>query len=432
LTHELRAEFLSNVVLDGNGSNFLQEAPKITFIGKTHLLSSYISDSRDLPTHDPRSFDIAGFRVTEYIVDANTKAVIAPIKAVELVALDGISDQSLFAFNVRGPLGKTQVNRDIVKSIRDKTLHKMFPLFHNGITVIASDVTLEAERLSVTGYHVVNGCQSLTALFNTRGSLTDDLRVLVKFIKMDPASAVAQNITEYSNNQNPTKARDFKANHPIQIRLQNEFRDSYPGQYVFEIKRGEDIGSGTRISNEEAGLYLRAFDLKEPWATHRKYEVFDEKHADLFGRPDVTADRIVFCQILAEEITEGLKNLKKQLFARYVLTKYLLMYVLREIFENDDQWEKMQSNPAKFVRDATLRNYFRTCVRNVVDEVIIDLDSEVNDLGDDFDYRDKLRDQEWVKEMRRELVTDYRKQVSRHRVASFNEEWVAATAATTG
>jgi hypothetical protein len=341
-THELRAEFLSNAELDSNGSNFLQETPIVTFISKSHLISSYISDSRDPPIHDPRAFDIAGFRVTEYIVDASTKAVIAPIKAIELVTLEGISDQSLFAFNVRGPLGKTQVNRDIVKSIRDKALHKLFPLFHNGITVIASDVTLDAERLTVQGYHVVNGCQSLTALFNTRASLTDDLRVLVKFIEMDPESAVAQNITEYSNNQNPTKARDFKANHPIQIRLQNEFKMNYSGQYVFEIKRGEDIGSGTRISNEEAGLYLRAFDLKEPWATHRKYEVFDEKHADLFGRPDVTADRIVLCNIVAEEITEGLRNLRNQLFAKYVLTKFFLMYVLREIFDNDDLTEAIQ------------------------------------------------------------------------------------------
>jgi hypothetical protein len=101
-THELRAEFLSNVEIDANGNGFLQEAPRIVFVGRSHLLSSYISDVRELPRHDPKSFDIAGYPVTEYIVDANTKAVIAPIKATELVTLEGISDQSLFAFNVRG------------------------------------------------------------------------------------------------------------------------------------------------------------------------------------------------------------------------------------------------------------------------------------------------------------------------------------------
>jgi hypothetical protein len=133
----------------------------------------------------------------------------------------------------------------------------------------------------------------------------------------------------------------------------------------------------------------------------------------------------VLCHILAEEVAEGLRRLRNQLFARYVLTKYLLMYVLREIFDNDDLGEEMRSDPARFVRDPTLRCHFRECVRNVIEDVIIDLDSEVNDLGDDFDYRDKLRDQNWVKELRRELVTDYRKQVSRGRIESFSAEWAA-------
>ena len=57
---------------------------------------------------------------TAYNNRGECEAIIAPIKATELVALNGISDQSLFAFNVRGPLGKTGVNQDIVKSIREQ------------------------------------------------------------------------------------------------------------------------------------------------------------------------------------------------------------------------------------------------------------------------------------------------------------------------
>jgi hypothetical protein len=235
--------------------------------------------------HAPISFEISGFHVTEYIVDENTKAAIAPIKATELVALEGIADQSVFAFNVRGPLGKTQVNRDIVSSINNPSSHKLFPLFHNGITVIAKQLDTNSEKISVSDYFVVNGCQSITALFDNRYKITSDLRVLAKFIKMDPASSVAEMITRFSNNQNGVRPRDFKANHPIQIRLQNEFDRDYSGQYAYEIKRGEADRPGVTISNEDAGLFLRAFDLKEPWATHRKYEVFDDKHGDLFARP---------------------------------------------------------------------------------------------------------------------------------------------------
>ena len=54
--------------------------------------------------------------------------------------LQGISDQSIFDYNVRGALGNTKINKGIVRSIKDKSLHKQFPLFHNGITIVAEDV----------------------------------------------------------------------------------------------------------------------------------------------------------------------------------------------------------------------------------------------------------------------------------------------------
>jgi len=88
----------------------------------------------------------------------------------------GIADQSVFAFNVRGPLGKTQVNKDIVASIGDATSHKLFPLFHNGVTIIARELDTTADAVSMSDYFVVNGCQSLTALYDNRNRLTGDLR----------------------------------------------------------------------------------------------------------------------------------------------------------------------------------------------------------------------------------------------------------------
>ena len=152
-----------------------------------------------------------------------------------IVDLDGIANQSLFAYNVRGPLGKTQVNKDITKSILNRGTHKLFPLFHNGITVIAGDVDVVDGAITVKDYFVVNGCQSLNALFVNRKSLTDDLRVLTKIIMLDPNSKQAQDITERSNNQNSVKARDFMSNNRIQIRLQNEIRHLYEREYGFEI-----------------------------------------------------------------------------------------------------------------------------------------------------------------------------------------------------
>jgi hypothetical protein len=422
-TYEVRGEFISNIDPDANGEAYLRITPNITFVGKTALRQTYISDSRDVPQHAAATFDIHGYQATEYIVDADTKAVIAPIKALELVALDGIADQSLFAYNVRGPLGRTQVNKDIVKSINSTDRHKIFPLFHNGITIVAREVGVDLEKITAAEYFVVNGCQSLTALYDNKTRLTDGLRVLVKFIKTDPGANLAEMITKFSNNQNGVRPRDFKANHPIQIRLQNEINKLYSGQYSYEIKRGESVGHGEIISNEDAGLFLRAFDLKEPWATHRKYEVFEDKHGDLFARPEVTADHIVLCQVINEAIIVALPKINNHLLGRYALTKYLLLYVVGEILNGDELSQEIADSPMKFVREIPQRDHFRECISQILADVVIDLNAEVDGLGEDFDYRDKLRDSKWVTEISKKVVADHRKLVARGRISSFNDEW---------
>ncbi len=130
-----------------------------------------------------------------------------------------------------------------------------------------------------------------------------------------------------------------------------------------------------------------SFDLKEPWGTHRKYQVFEEKYADLFARPEVSADRIVLCQVIIEAILDTLINIENKLFAKYGLTKHLLLYIIRSIIEQDSLSKDLLSNPALFVRNFDERTHFKKCIRRIIDDVIIDINAEIRELGDDFDYR---------------------------------------------
>jgi hypothetical protein len=421
--YELRGFYVCNMELDANGTAFLAAEPSIYFTGKQKLQDTYISDARTQSTGTKASFDITGYTPAEYIVDQTTRAFIAPIRAIELVRLSGISDQSLFAYNVRGPLGRTQVNKDIVSSIKSPGTHRLFPLFHNGITIICQKADMTLDSITIEDYFVVNGCQSLTSMYENQKFLTSDLRVLTKFIQMDLDSNLSDQVTHYSNNQNGVKARDFKANHAIQIRLQNEFADHYAAEYFYEVKRGELTLDGERITNEEAGLYLMAFDLKEPWATHRKYQVFDERYNVLFARPEVTADRIVMLHVLMKLISNESSSLRNGLFGKYILTRYFILYVLRQIFENDSEGSQVIKNPAKYVRGIDERERFETCVRTILKDIVIDLNAEVAEYGDDFDYRGQLRDQDWVKEKAKAIVSSYLKLVQRTRVQSFESLW---------
>jgi len=249
------------------------------------------------------------------------------------------------------------------------------------------------------------------------------LRILTKLVQVDVSSELSKNITWYSNNQNGIKPRDSKANNPFQIRLQNEFLTNYSNQYWFEIKRGERVGPGDKISNEEAGLYLMSFDLKEPWATHRKYQVFDEKYSDLFCRPEVSADRIVMCYIMMKAITSSTAKIENTLFGKYALTERAMLYMLRCILENDSLGKELIANPAPFVRHPKARSHFTACVSGIVNDIIVDLNAEVKELGPDFDYRGKLRDPDWVKNLSKDVVSSYLKLVQRDRIPSFETEW---------
>lgn len=422
---EVRGVFLSNTILDANGSSYLKHSKNIRFIGAGELLNTYVSDQKDSLKIGKATFDISSYSVASYAADKNLKAVIAPVSAKELVKLSGIRDQSLFSLNVRASLGNTPVNKGIVQSIKNPDLHKSFPFFHNGITVLAQKVSNDEKKITIENYFVVNGCQSLNALYQHKADITDNLLLLTKFIQVDAKSEISEIITAYSNNQNGVKPRDFKSNDPIQTRLQNEFKDRFKNEFAFEVKRGEPIHGVEVITNETAGLTLIAFDLKEPWTTHRKYQVFEDKYSDIFGRPEVTASRIVLCHVLLCEITSRLNELENKLIAKYALTKFAVLYVLRRIFDGDEWGKKVIINPGMVVNGAKDRAKFQNLVGELLDGLIIDLNLETEDLGEDFDYRGKLRDKEFVVGLANDLVASYQKDIKRKKAVPLKAAWLA-------
>ncbi len=422
--YKIRGIFLSNLDIDHNGDAFLAECPDIEFEGRTILETTFISATREIPQNTTAEFDVSGIDISKYYADAETITYIAPIKSTELVQMPGISDQSIFDYNVRGPLGNTNVNKGIVASIKNPALHKKFPLFHNGITVVANTVTSENEKLKIETFFVVNGCQSLTALYNNRQHLSNDLRILTKIIKVPVNSTLSAQITEYSNSQNGVKPRDFKSYNPIQIRLQNEFNHHFANQYYYEIKRGENTPNNCEvISNEEAGILLMSFDLKEPWGTHRKYQVFEDLYNDIFARPEVSADRILMLKLIDNVIVSKIPSINNQLIARYNLTRYAIIYFIRTILEYDELGKVALVEPEKFVRATQDRQDFIACISRTIDDIIVDLNLAVDGLGADFDYKSKLRDEVWVKGLAREIIGTYLKLVKSDRLISFTKEW---------
>jgi hypothetical protein len=367
----------------------------------------------------------------EYSIGEELQMVISPLAARELVTMSGIASGELFAWNVRQWLGKkTKVNRDVEQSIRDKSEHKYFPAFHNGLTILCKSLKVaDGKSISISGYAVVNGCQSLNGLYENKADITDDLRILTKFIKISPETPLARKITDHTNNQNGTTYRDLQSNNPIQTRLQTEVHSRYPGEFRYRIKRGEhpewDQEGAIVIENELAARLLLAYDVKEPWSCHQTYKLFDELHAAIFGRPEVTGDRIVAVHEIFQASKEKLGLLDNSLFARYGLTKYLMLYLVREALVTDEVGNELWNQPSAFLEQPRGRRRIRYSVGKLSQTLARLLDKEITrrSAPDPFDFKRDLKSQKTVRDLATTVIAHYQITMDSALTPRFSQIW---------
>jgi hypothetical protein len=423
--YTVRGIFVINVNRDQNAIDYLPCREDIILFDKSDLEKSYIPVGPSAPIGAPAELDVFGFDCAKYQIE-DVEVILAPLKGSELVGLDGIVSSELFAWNVRGSLGRTKVNKEIAKSIANSNEHKNFLLYHNGLTILCKELEKLNDKIRISGYSVVNGCQSLTSLYDNRLKITDDLRILTRLIHLSPEHDLAEKITHHSNNQNPINARDLQANSMIQRRLQNEFSLQYPDQIFYRIKRGESEEAPQTIDNDEAGRLLLAFDLKEPWTCHQSYKLFDELHTDIFARPEVNAHRIVAISDIHSCIVGILDKIEYHLMATYRLTQYFLLYLMREALEYDKAGKDFIANPSAFIQETNGRDRLKVCMNQLIQDIIIDLNAEVRDrnsTNNPLDYKRELKSPSAIRQLTKDIIPQYLKAVSRKRATCFGTEW---------
>ena len=425
-----RGVLVTNIPLDDSASSYLNliESPALEVYDRDGIGSAYISPDHSTPQAGPATFSTFGYAVAEFKV-SGAKVVVAPLSGTELVQLNGIESGELFDYNVRQSLGRTNVNRDIEKSVKDYDEHRHFMLYHNGLTVIADKVdTSLDDEITISNYIVVNGCQSLTVLWRNRTHITDDLRVLGRLIELDRDSPLLDKITHNSNNQNGIKPRDFQSNNPIQLRLRTEFQEKYGGEIGYRISRGEEPSAREVIDNEVAGRVLLAFDLGQPWACHQTYRLFDELHSQIFARPDLNATRIVTRIDAFTAVEDQLDKLNHELVRKYTLTKFLLLHLLSEALQKDTVGSQVIANPSELLGDPIepkTRGHLREAFRRILQDLIIDLNYEIEEREEReyFDHKRVLKSPTEIRALKREALSSYEKLVGRGRVQSFGEMW---------
>ena len=435
--YAVKGIFVTNSTRDHNAVTFLKSAPQLMLYDELELERSFVPIDKTEPVAAEVSFDLTGTPIFEYPITASVKMAIAPVPASELLKMQGIKNGELFQYNVRQWLRKSKVNADIAQSINKQEEHKFFPAFHNGIAILCKHLSVKKEQISISGYAVVNGCQSLTGLYENKDKITSDLRILTKFIQTPPTEKLAATITDHTNNQNGTTARDLHSNTLIQTKLQTEINGK--GEFRYRIKRGEhhlDWQHEEVIENDLAARLLLAFDIKQPWSCHQTYRLFDELHGTIFGRPTVNGDRIVTVYRMYKIVMSKLDMIENQLFARYRLTHFFLMYILRQVLETDSVGKSFVIDPAPFVSTKKDRDRLLASIDKIVQVMMRIVNGEIrrkdavakSDPDKSFDFKSELKSPNPVKALEATIVTNYEVMTDSNMAITFEKAWRAKAA----
>jgi len=213
----------------------------------------------------------------------------------------------LFARNIRGYRGRTEVNKSIESTLRKEP--RYFWYFNNGVTIIADDAKEITERgqqryLRVSNAQVINGQQTVRTLAEHG---VDEATLLVRVILVPREIEIGQNQYSYlvsqivrsANWQNAIGQSDLKSNDSEQIRLERELQKT-GYQYVRKKQTSSEtrrIGGDRyryKITKEHLAQYAGAC-LLDPYEVRLgKNNLFEDDNYGLIfnGRP--VADYLTF------------------------------------------------------------------------------------------------------------------------------------------
>lgn len=421
--YEVKMVFVTTRAGDHNAAEFLsalrQNGQSLDLWDRKRLIGQHQNLARKTRVPGKHRFTL-GHPAIKYTAAKHIRACVAPVRALDVATMPGISDRSLFSLNVRLSLGRTRVNKDLEGALKQKQEHPNFLFFHNGITVICRKLTPRRTQVEIEDYSVVNGCQSAVAFFENQPHLTPELLILARFIEVGDDDALAEEITYRSNNQNGINMRDLRSNDRIQLNLKRQFEKEFKGDFQYAIKAGEPVIAGASINNDRAGQLLMALYLDEPYNAHQKYRIFSTDYERVFGR-DIDAMKIYLAYTLHKAIEAVTSKIEDPLIEAYQLTNFLLLGLLGGIIKRDTTGAKMMLDPRPFL--TRNRVALIDAVSIAAAQMVADFNFYIKEKQTEgyYDYKSEFKSPEKYRLLSSELQRQFDRALVRHPEDSFGQ-----------
>lgn len=414
--------YVTNKVFDQNANEYLPTT-SIDAYDNTSIFEKYTYMVEADVTNTPKIFQLTNATAIQYTDAEANPAIVLAIPVKQLLKLDGIQDHTLFSRNVRLWTGKTRVNKELAATIKDVKEHGRFFFYHNGISITCSSFDFKSSNntIEISGYQVINGCQSLVSFYQNRNNITDDMLVLTKIIQLAPQSLLIQRITKNANNQNAISPKDLKSNDRVQISLQRNFLDTFNNKVLYMIKRGEStIGYDSVIDMDYAGQLIYSFYFDEPYKTHLKTSFYGDEYEGIFSR-NMSCQKIYLAFIIHSIINENINKIDNIPVRNYGLAKFAFLRIIKGILADDQLGLSILQNPNDYV--TTHLQILKNSIKKLFELVALDINgfiAEYNASVDLFDYKNLFKNKEFVERMNINILTSHKKSVVRHPEDSFD------------
>jgi hypothetical protein len=197
---------------------------------------------------------------------------------------------SVFYDNVRAWQEWNPVNVDIRETIDNPQSKNYFPLFNNGITIVARQIIPTGNRFVVDDYQIVNGCQTSYVLHETRDNLTNETLIPVRLVATTDL-AIKNAIAKSTNRQTYVSDDQLFALSDFPKNLETYFLTYRGEQALFCERRSKQYSSDTSIQKiriVDLRTLVKSFAsmfLELPHRTTRNYKALRASiGTDIFAR----------------------------------------------------------------------------------------------------------------------------------------------------
>ncbi len=260
----------------------------------------------------------------------------------------------LFARNIRGYLGNTEINKVMKSTIENEP--EYFWYYNNGITIVCDEARQIKKGTSnvvkVTSAQIINGQQTTRTLSLSGKS---DAEVLVKLIEIPRDSDDKNNqyrhlvteIVSATNWQNAISQSDLKSNDAEQVRIEKEFKKLNYFYIRKRMSKSESVKYGTdkfsfKISKEQLARACAACILDPYEVRLGKDRLFeDDVYSKIFDGRKASEYLLVYW--LYKDVERWSKGVNKYVYAKWHVLNLLWSLLGTELKKNShkDQFRLM-------------------------------------------------------------------------------------------